>query len=1534
MRPVLGNFIDRGDKIWGGPPGSPEQDGDRFLEFWNLVFMQFEQFADGRRESLPKPSIDTGMGLERMACVLQGVNSVFETDLFRALIAASEELTETKAEGARAPSHNVIADHLRSSCFLIADGVSPSNEGRGYVLRRIMRRAMRHAHILGAKEPLMHRLAPALIAEMGDAYPELKRAQPVITAQLHEEEERFRRTLGNGLKLLEDELATLEKGRKLPGAMAFKLYDTFGFPLDLTQDILRGRGLEVDTDGFDAAMEKQREKGRESWTGADGGDDPAIWLSILERTRGNEFLGYGAEEGSGKVAAIITAGAEAHELREGQAGALVFDRTPFYAESGGQAGDRGLIRFSNGAVFEVEDTHKHAGALHAHVGRLTKGAIKVGDKAALEIDHARRAQIRANHSATHLLHAALRNVLGPHVTQKGSLVEADYFRFDFSHGQALSAEEIAKVEDQVNAVIRQNAESVIKEMAPAKAIEEGALALFGEKYGDSVRVLRLGDGLDAAGKAYSVELCGGTHVRRTGDMSVRAELVLQNPRDPADPNGTRELPGLYRFDPVLGTMDVVVDEQWLLTHGGVDAVVAFAVVGEGRWLAFATRNAPGVLELWRASMQSRSAPVSLGVFSENHMPTLFDAQRNQVLIWVEANGGANVKATLVELGSGSQVELATSGVEGSLLDIGDEWLVVGRRAMEDLTEPVPSPMQIYDYFGELHIVPRDASVARTVFGPGESGYVAVRSETGALVHQMASGRERLEWRPFAAESARVLADREAASVCHFSWAADAHRQNVAAMDHAGRVLHVIDMVNGSARQFPAPASRRIGDYVPEHVTEVGDEESRDFEEQRLPLVRVEPWGEDACIEGMPLSFPTQRDEPRHLWISPDHVLAGASEQIIVPNGLRMGGVTDFMHVALADGEVTVLDDVSGVTPITWPLADAADIAEYGGTDVNDFARSLDWRFAIGSYYKNRLWGYPTGVLLDDGSGVAVGGTLHADAHIALGTDPQPITDADRHWARAQRFVVRDLDGDSSARSSLLNNVALLRVRSRDGGLLLSGVAMDRNLETYEVEWSRADLGPQWHPLGGVVSEPAKGELMFWVPPEPGDYRLRLTVRDRAGNVASDEARAIVLQGADIDDISLTPTHVSPNGDGVKDVVDVAFNVLRATELDFDVRDLDGNLVYRVSSTHVAPGQVTATWDGRDQSGVRVPDGTYTVSLGRWFSRQVQVDTTLPVLSLLRGNAARGTDGVDSPASELFGLSDRVVRNVNVSVDDRHLDAWHLAHALVSGPPLAIAAGQDVALDRPFDHDANTPAGLMLTASDLAGNVASVSMPGTRPELRTVARDVVDAPVPLGERAWGCAGTGNTCIYDRDGAFAPEPLSRDYAPGRFVLLDVWVQSHLQTHSPRVMQQGADGAWQNLPLVSAEQTQQGWRLVIAPVIEPEVAVFTLQAFVDTAEAEQLRSELLEFENPDNRITALNLVANGVPDVCADAELIAAAGPLGADQALVCARENFEGIDYAPHLAVQKSGGVVASGQLVLVRDGVWLFRIDGECRKPEI
>jgi alanyl-tRNA synthetase len=517
-------FYDHGPKIAGGSPGSADADGDRFIEIWNLVFMQFEQFADGHRESLPKPSIDTGMGLERVAAVLQGVHSNYEIDLFKTLIAASEELTGVKAEGERAASHRVIADHLRASCFLIADGVMPSKDGRGYVLRRIMRRAMRHAHMLGASEPLMHKLAPTLIAEMGAAYPELDRARPVILNQLEQEEEQFRRTLGNGLKLLEEEARTLKAGQLFNGDVAFKLHDTYGFPLDLTQDILRGRDVTVDVEAFDAAMKGQKDAGKASWKGADGADDPALWLAIKDRVQANEFLGYAQEEGAGAVVAIVVTGEETHTLEAGRDGALVFDRTPFYAESGGQAGDYGTIMFANGAVFEVADTLKQAGALHVHVGTLVSGKIKIGDKADLEIDHARRQAIRANHSATHLLHAALRNVLGPHVTQKGSQVESERFRFDFSHGSPVTPDELDRVEEEVNAVIRQNAEGVIKEMTPEAAIAEGALALFGEKYGERVRVLRLGDALDHTGKAYSVELCGGTHVKRTGDIAVFAIL--------------------------------------------------------------------------------------------------------------------------------------------------------------------------------------------------------------------------------------------------------------------------------------------------------------------------------------------------------------------------------------------------------------------------------------------------------------------------------------------------------------------------------------------------------------------------------------------------------------------------------------------------------------------------------------------------------------------------------------------------------------------------------------------------------------------------------------------------------------------------------------------------------------------------------------------------------------------------------------------------------------------------------------------------
>lgn len=513
-------FFDHGPQIPGGPPGSADADGDRWVEIWNLVFMQFEAHADGRRERLPKPCIDTGMGLERVAAVLQGVHSNYDTDLFRRLIGASEALTGVKAEGAQAPSHRVIADHLRASAFLLADGVSPGPDGRGYVLRRIMRRGMRHAHILGAKEPLLHRLAPTLIEAMGAAYPELERARPVILAELEQEESRFRRTLERGLSLLEEEALRLPAGGALPGAVAFKLYDTYGFPLDLTQDILRGRGLGVDAAGFEAAMAEQKRKGQEAWTGSGDKAGEQLWFGLRERLGATEFTGYAEDASEGRLLAILADGGEVPRLEVGARGELVFDRSPFYAEGGGQNGDTGEILFAGGAVFEVEDTQKRAGALFAHLGRLSAGAVQVGEAAQLSIDAERRRRIRANHSAVHLMHTALRRVLGPHVAQKGQLVDGERLRFDFAHGAPLTPEQIERIEDEVNAVIRQNADARTEDMAPAEAIAAGAIALFGEKYGDRVRVLALGEALENGGRPYSVELCGGTHVARTGDIAL------------------------------------------------------------------------------------------------------------------------------------------------------------------------------------------------------------------------------------------------------------------------------------------------------------------------------------------------------------------------------------------------------------------------------------------------------------------------------------------------------------------------------------------------------------------------------------------------------------------------------------------------------------------------------------------------------------------------------------------------------------------------------------------------------------------------------------------------------------------------------------------------------------------------------------------------------------------------------------------------------------------------------------------------------
>ena len=511
-------FYDHGDHIWGGPPGTPEEDGDRWVEIWNLVFMQFEQQEDGTRLNLPKPSIDTGMGLERVAAVLQGVHSNYETDLFRTLINASEEATGVAAQGDQAPSHRVIADHLRSSSFLIADGVTPSNEGRGYVLRRIMRRAMRHAHLLGAADPLMHRLVPTLVAEMGEAYPELTRAQATIEDTLKQEEMRLRTTLGRGMTLFEEATRDLTEGGTLPGATAFALYDTYGFPLDLTQDEARRRGFAVDTDGFEAAMTEQRDRSREHWKGSGQTASTAEWLALRDRLGPTDFIGYDDVDGTGEVLALVVDGAPAEQAPEGAEAELVLDRTPFYGEGGGQAGDRGTLSWTGGQA-EVLDVQKPAPDLYVHRIKITAGTLKTGDRVEASVTALARQTTRANHSAAHLLHAALKNVLGPHVAQKGQMVDAERMRFDFSHNAPVTDEELARIEDEVNAVIRQNLPAETKLMAPDDAIAAGAVALFGEKYGDEVRVLTLGHSL-VEDKPYSVELCGGTHVARTGDIAL------------------------------------------------------------------------------------------------------------------------------------------------------------------------------------------------------------------------------------------------------------------------------------------------------------------------------------------------------------------------------------------------------------------------------------------------------------------------------------------------------------------------------------------------------------------------------------------------------------------------------------------------------------------------------------------------------------------------------------------------------------------------------------------------------------------------------------------------------------------------------------------------------------------------------------------------------------------------------------------------------------------------------------------------------
>jgi len=511
-------FYDHGEHIWGGPPGSPEAEGDRFVEIWNLVFMQYEQLADGKRVDLPRPSIDTGLGLERMAAVLQGTNDNYKIDLFVALIEAVAALTGVNPEGEQKASHRVIADHLRASAFLIADGVLPSNEGRGYVLRRIMRRGMRHAELLGAKDPLMWRLVPVLVREMGQAYPELRRAEALITETLKLEEIRFRRTLERGLTILDEASKSLKKGAMFDGETAFTLYDTYGFPLDLTQDALKPRGIGVDLASFTDAMERQRAKARASWAGSGEAADEAVWFGLREKLGATEFLGYETEQAEGVVSALVRDGKEVAALKKGETGAVVLNQTSFYGESGGQVGDAGAL-IGDGVRFRVTDTQKYAGDLFAHIGTVEEGLLKAGTALALEVDPDRRGAIRKNHSATHLLHEALRQVLGDHVAQKGSLVAPDRLRFDFSHPKPMTQKEIESVEDLANERVLENSRVETRLMGIEDARESGARALFGEKYGDEVRVVIMGGGVGNQ-LGWSVELCGGTHAQRTGDIGL------------------------------------------------------------------------------------------------------------------------------------------------------------------------------------------------------------------------------------------------------------------------------------------------------------------------------------------------------------------------------------------------------------------------------------------------------------------------------------------------------------------------------------------------------------------------------------------------------------------------------------------------------------------------------------------------------------------------------------------------------------------------------------------------------------------------------------------------------------------------------------------------------------------------------------------------------------------------------------------------------------------------------------------------------
>lgn len=607
-------FYDHGDHIWGGPPGSADEDGDRFIEIWNLVFMQYEQITKEERVDLPRPSIDTGMGLERIAALLQGKHDNYDIDLFRALIDASVDLTGVAAEGERRASHRVIADHLRSSAFLIADGVLPSNEGRGYVLRRIMRRAMRHAELLGAREPIIYKLLPVLVQQMGRAYPELVRAESLISETIKLEENRFRKTLERGLSLLSDATANLSKGDSLDGETVFKLYDTYGFPLDLTQDALRARGIGVDISGFTDAMERQKAEARASWSGSGDKATETVWFEVKDKHGATEFLGYSSETAEGEVQALVRDGALVEKATAGESVQVVVNQTPFYAESGGQMGDTGEI-VGEGFILDVTDTQKRGEGLFVHIATVREGTVVAGAPVVLNVSNARRSRLRANHSATHLLHEALREVLGTHVAQKGSLVAPDRLRFDISHPKPITAEELKIVEDMANEIILQNAPVTTRLMAVDDAIAEGAMALFGEKYGDEVRVVAMGTAVrgEKAGKPYSIELCGGTHVSATGDIGLvrllsdsavgagvrriealtgetaRAYLSEQDERLKALANTLKVQPG-----DVIGRVEALVDERRKLERELADAKRKLAMGGGAAGEAEAPRDVNGV----------------------------------------------------------------------------------------------------------------------------------------------------------------------------------------------------------------------------------------------------------------------------------------------------------------------------------------------------------------------------------------------------------------------------------------------------------------------------------------------------------------------------------------------------------------------------------------------------------------------------------------------------------------------------------------------------------------------------------------------------------------------------------------------------------------------------------------------------------------------------------------------------------------------------------------------------------------------------